>query len=325
MSTPAAPLDRRAARLHPAAVASFLLGLASFALCLLGLSGLPALVLGLRGLRAVNASDGRLRGARLAVAGMALGGLGTLITVAGIGAIVLVRWQHTSTRASCVNNLRQLGVALSKYAEDHKSFPAATRTPAALPPPRRESWLADVLPLLAEGRPINSAYQKLADRIDRTRAWDDPANEAVVNTPVRVFLCPGHPDFNPQQQPGLTHYVGVAGVGVRAAYLDRADPKAGMFGHVRGVFPKEITGGFSSTLMVLETADENGPWLAGDFPTVRGLDPKVEQYIGPGRPFGGLHRGIMNVLWVDGSVRPVSEEMPAELLRRQATIRRDQP
>jgi prepilin-type processing-associated H-X9-DG protein len=351
MSTPAP-------RFHPAALASFLLGLASFVL--FGLTGVPALVLGLRGLRAVNTSEGRLRGARLAVAGMVLGGVGTLVTAAGIAALFVVRWQYAGLRATCANNLREMGVALNKYAEAHKSFPPATHDPAGLPPERRISWLADVLPLLAEDRPVNKAYRGLEERIDRARAWDEPANEAALNTPVRAFLCPGHPDFDPGRRPGLTHYVGVAGVGVRAAYLYRRDPNAGMFGHGpgiadsaiwawasprrtvadvslalwvarspitghgRGVRPADITGGISYTLMVLETAHENGPWLAGDFPTVRGLDPKVEQYVGPGRPFGGLHPRIMNVLWVDGSVRPISEDVPAALLRRQATIRRDE-
>jgi prepilin-type processing-associated H-X9-DG protein len=311
--------------LHRAALASFLLGLASFGLCLLGLTGVPALVLGLRGLRAVNTSDGRLRGARLAVAGMVLGGLATLVTVAGVAALFVVRWQYASMRITCVNNLREMGVALTKYGEAHKRFPSATQNPAGLPPEQRIAWLADILPLLAEERPVNSAYQALEKRIDRTRAWNDSANEPVVNTPVRAFLCPGHPDFEPRRRPGLTHYVGMAGVGTRAAYLDRRDPRAGVFGHGRGVRAEEITRGISATLMVLETAHENGPWLAGDFPTVRGLDTKVDEYVGPGRPFGGMHPRIMNVLWVDGSVRPVSEGVPAALLRKQATIRVEEP
>jgi prepilin-type processing-associated H-X9-DG protein len=180
-----------------------------------------------------------------------------------------------------------------------------------------------VLPLLAEGRRVNKRYQDLAGRIDRAKAWDDPANAAVLNIPVRAFLCPGHPDFEPNRAPGLTHYVGLAGIGPRAAFLDRSDPRAGMFGHGRGVRPREIAAGISHTMMVLETADENGPWLAGGFPTVRDLAPDVDDYIGPGRPFGGMHAGIMNVLWVDGSVRAVADDTPGDLLRRQATIRRE--
>ena len=52
---------------------------------------------------------------------------------------------------------------------------------------------------------------------DRTRGWEDPANAAVLATPLRVFLCRGHPDYEPNRSPGLTHYVGVAGVNPRAA------------------------------------------------------------------------------------------------------------
>jgi prepilin-type processing-associated H-X9-DG protein len=322
MSEPVLPSDTIRAPLHPVALVSFLLGLAS--LVLLALTGIPALILGLRALRAVNSSDGQLRGARLAIAAMVLGGLGTVATVLlFFGAPVIMKWQYAAARASCTNNLRELGLSLNKYAKVHGTFPSATRNPADLPPPRRISWMADVLPLMAEGQRVNQAYQNLANQIDRTKAWDDPANDAVVNTPVRAFLCPGHPDFDPHHAPGLTDYVGMAGIGNKAAYLDRRDPNAGMFGHGRGVRPKEITRGTSHTILVVETASENGPWLAGDFPTVRGLDPKVEHYVGPGRAFGGLHPGIMNVLWVDGSVRPVNDNVPAELLRQQATIRQE--
>ncbi len=310
------------ARLHPAALVGFLLGLVSLGLWPLGV---PAVVVSLRGLRAVNTAAAGLRGARLAVAGLVLGGLSTLALLFWVGWQWLDQLNTAAARATCANNLRVIGVALNKYADAHKEFPPATRTPPDLPPERRISWLADALPLMAEGRPINANYQALEADIDRTRAWDDPANAPVVNRNVRAFLCPGHPDFDPNRPPGLTHYVGVAGIGPRAAYLDRRDPRAGMFGHGRGVRQREITRGISQTMMVLETAHDNGPWLAGGFPTVRGLGPDVQDYIGPGRPFGGLHRDrqreVMNVLWADGSVRVVSENIDAELFRRQATIR----
>src|SRR6185369_5586939 len=125
------------------ALLSFLLGLSSVALCLLALTGVPALVVGLRGLRAVHLSDGRFRGARLALAGMLLGGLGTVATALGVAAIVVLRLQESSWRVGCAENLRQLGVSLKKYAEAHETFPPATRTPERLPPSRRISWMAD--------------------------------------------------------------------------------------------------------------------------------------------------------------------------------------
>src|SRR5262249_53023283 len=54
--------------------------------------------------------------------------------------------------------------------------------------------------------------------------------------------------------------------------------------------------GESRALAVIETASEIGPWAAGGFPTVRGLDPARRPHSGPGRPFGGPHRGRLYVL-----------------------------
>jgi len=310
------------ARPHTGALVSFLLGLSSLVLGLFALTGLPALVVGLRSLRTINASEGRLGGARLAKAGVFMGVVSTLLTVLGVGALVIVRWQDASRRVGCANHLRQIGVALNKYAEVHGSFPPATRTPPELSPDKRISWMADVLPLLDEGRPSPAQYSAVYERIDLKAAWDDPANVNAVNTQVRIFRCPGHPQFHSTIVPAPTHYVGMAGVGPDAAFLKREDPRAGMFGHDRGVTRKEIEGGISFTFMVLETAQDNGPWLAGGWPTVRDLDPDADQYAGPGLPFGGLHHLSTNILWVDGSVRPLANDTPGEVFRAHATLRR---
>ena len=56
-----------------------------------------------------------------------------------------------------------------------------------------------------------------------------------------------------------------------------------MFGHGAGVKPEQTDeAGTSHIFLVLETTAENGPWLAGGVPTVRGLAPGVKHYSGPG-------------------------------------------
>lgn len=307
-------------RTPAAAWASFALGLASVGLCLLFLTGVPAVVVGLRALRAINASDGRLRGAWLAVAGMALGALGTVVTIAGVVAIVFAQLQSTSYRAECSNHLRQIGLALNTYADTRERFPAATRTPAALPTGQRLSWMADVLPLLAEATPANAVYQKVYAGLDREKAWDAEPNATLAKSRLRVFVCPAEPNV----PPGTTHYIGISGVGPKAIDLVREAPLAGMFGNDRGVQRAEITAGISNTVMVLETRSRTGPWLAGGFPTVRDLEPGIERYAGVGRPFGGLHPGVVNTLYVDGSARPLRDDTPGELLRLLVTIHRQQ-
>ena len=149
------------ANVSRAAVASFLLGLAS--LFLLVLTGIPAMVLGLRGLRAVNASDGRLLGRRLAVAGLALGGLGTLLTVLGVGGIVALKLREASNRTMSLNNLRQIGVALNKYADAHGHFPSGTWQSLTLPEERRVGWMAEgKLPPSMKIRPLGSPTPRWA-------------------------------------------------------------------------------------------------------------------------------------------------------------------
>lgn len=307
-------------RWEPSAILSLILGISSVALCLLALTGIPAMMFGVRGLRQVNAGEGRRRGRRLAIAGLALGAAGTAVTVLGIAAILVVQLQTTRYRVECVDRLRQIGVALNKYADTHGNFPPATHLPAALPPERRLSWLVDVLPLLAEGAAVNANYQDLARQIDRTHGWDDPANQPAAARVVRMFLCPAHPDNVRLRPPGRTDYVGMAGIGPDAAALPRRDPRAGLFGHDHGVRRDEVAAGISTTMMVLETARENGPWLAGGFPTVRDVEPGSEPYSGWGRPFGGLHPGVVNILWIDGSVRPFADATATDVFRRAATL-----
>ncbi len=301
-----------------AALVSLVLGLA--ALPLGALAGLPALLVGLRALRAVNASDGALGGRRQAVVGMALGAVGCLATIVCVTALVIVALNLRAQRAGCMNNLRLIGQATNRYAtRNNQTFP-----PAGLPGPTRTedrlSWLAAVLPDLGtEGRAA-ADYQALAGKLNRGKPWSDPANAEALNTPVRVFLCPGHPHYDPRHRPGLTHYVGVAGIGPEARELPTASPRAGMFGYRRRVRREDVLAGISFTMLALETAQNNGPWLAAGEPTTRELAPDEENYLGTGRPFGGLHGGGANVLYVDGSVRWVSDKVPPGDFRAQATL-----
>src|SRR5258708_5565901 len=114
------------ARTSTAAVASLLLGLCSFAmfgpaglLPLFALTGLPALALGLYALRAVNASDGRLRGRRLALPGILLGAAGTAVTVVGVVGMVPLPPRAQAGLAGCANTPRQVGMAVNRYSDSH--------------------------------------------------------------------------------------------------------------------------------------------------------------------------------------------------------------
>lgn len=307
-------------RLSAGAVVSLVLGVAS--LLLLFLTGVPALWVGLQSLRAINASDGRLSGRRLAAAGMVLGGLGCLATVLGLLMIVFTTLQVRSQRLECLNNLRQIGQAVLKYQDTYKTFPPGTVANAALPPDRRLSWLTTLPPYMEQKTPTAQAMQALVDQLDPSLAWDAGGNAAVAHTAAPLFHCPADSLHDPRVTPGLTDYVGFAGVGRDAADLKRGDPMAGVFGYDRTVTPAELTAGTSRTLLVSETTRDNGPWTAGGRPTVRGIDPEDVPIIGPGRAFGGLHPGGLNVLWADGSAGFMEDSISPPLFESLTRIRR---
>src|SRR4051812_26651617 len=166
---PPGPLPERGESLRPAviwALVSVLLGLASVVLLLKLITGIPALLAGLFSLRRLNALADRGGplprslewGRRSAVAGMVLGGVGIVLGVIGLTALVLLPIGEQSRRLKCANNLRELGLAVAHYHADKKGFPspavpnraglagfAPWRAPAY---PDRLSWVALLLPYL---------------------------------------------------------------------------------------------------------------------------------------------------------------------------------
>jgi prepilin-type processing-associated H-X9-DG protein len=312
------PFQLPAPRTSTAAVASLVLGLLSLVLLLL--TAVPALIVGWLALRAINESDGRLRGRPLAIAGMVLGFLGGILTAAGFGLIILLRVNAYRDRVECADHLRSIGQAVNAYCDNHKdTYPKGTFGSARLAPTQRLSWMAAILPYLDQGNTGNRPWESLANRLDPGKPWDDPANRAD-QARLRTFLCRAAPAADISVPPGLTTYVGLAGIDPDAASLPKTDPRAGFFGYDRTITRTDLVAGSSYTLMVVETGRENGPWAAGGPATVRGVAPDESHYLGPDRPFGGLHPGGANVLWADGRVMFLTEAVPPGDFRSQAAL-----
>jgi prepilin-type processing-associated H-X9-DG protein len=311
-------------RISKAAVVTFVLGVSSLVLLLA--TSLPALFLGIHAIRTINRSDGKLRGQRLAIAGLALSALSTVVTILGLIAMVLLYVQEINHVAACANNLRQIGEAVHSYSDHHDHyFPPGTVVNAALEPQQRLSWEAAIIPHFSEGKTAGKQaakqWEKLAGEIALKEAWDAPAN-AELRRSITLFLCPTFAHEYMQGRVGLTSYVGIGGVGDNAATLPRDDADAGFFGYDRLLRESDISARLDTTMAAIETLQENGPWSAGGPPTVRGVPPGNDRCVGTGAAFGGLHRAGANVLWADGSARIVSEKVDPELFRREARITR---
>jgi prepilin-type processing-associated H-X9-DG protein len=322
-------------RLSVLAFVSLLLGLASIVLLII--TGIPAVILGYFSLRWINFSDGRLRGRGLAIAGMVLGGLGTVTAVVLLAARALADVREKAHSAECTENLHRLGLGLNLYDDDFKSFPPGTVPNDALPPERRLSWVALILPYMEPDAPPNdkatarrvSREKQVFRQIDFGRAWDDDGNRAAVETRLRFCICPSWSDPTARSF-AWTSYVGIAGVGPDAAsipdfhppLLVPKDPNAGMFGYDRATRRSDIIPGLTYTMMVVETTRDNGPWAQGGPATLRGIDPDDDPPVGYGRAFGGVHPGIVHVLYADGHVERINNTLPVAQWLEEARIRR---
>ncbi len=313
------------ARTSPSALLSLAFGLA--APLTVGITSLPALFLGYVALRQINLSDGRLRGRRAAGAGLALGVAGVVVFAVGLVLIALAKARANSEETVCKNNLRRVGVAVNLYHDEYKHYPPGTAPVDGLPPERRLSWQATILPFLDPANGVKAGHQgtDLYAKLDLGKAWDAAENRAAATTRLSWYLCPARVPIPGPGEPGPTEYLGIAGLGEDAARLPKEDARAGFFGYDRRISRADLTRGQSATMAASESATAGGPWAAGGAATVRSVLAEEKPYVGPGRPFGGLHAGGSMSVFADSRVQFVREGISPAVWEAHATIRADEP
>jgi type IV pilus assembly protein PilA len=100
------------------AVASMVLGIASFALCLSFITGIPAIILGHISLSKIKKSMGRLKGEGMALAGLILGyiSLPFILIVAAITIPNLLRAKISANEAAAASTVRSINTAQVTYS-----------------------------------------------------------------------------------------------------------------------------------------------------------------------------------------------------------------
>jgi prepilin-type processing-associated H-X9-DG protein len=253
------------------------------------LFSIPGLILGFLALSDIRASYGRLRGHGVAIAGIALNGVWTLLSIFILPALLLPAVQaarEAARRSECVNNFNRIGLAMHNYDSSKGSFPP----PAMLDKEGKPllSWRVAILPYVGEG----ALYQQF----HLNEPWDSPHNQALIARMPKVYACPSDMTTADPSK-GMTSYQVL--VGPHTLFEGPEGTKLG-----------RVTDGTSNTLLVCEsstpviwTKPDDIPFPAAGAPT--GL--------------GSAHPGGFNASMADGSVRFIKLAVPPGAIRALAT------
>lgn len=252
-----------------------------------------------------------------------------LAVLAALGATAINRTRELARKTACQDNLRELGLSLSGFVDRMGTFPPGTVMNKDVPAEKRLSWYVETWCFFA---PQESLV------VQKDQPWDSPANLK----PKRRFAdgadlreiegdlrqlalarCPAASFRSPPEVPDVTTYIGIAGVGADSPRLPRNDPKAGIWGYDRRTLPGDIKRGLASTLLLAETAFQNGFWTAGGPPTVRGVIMDGQPLIAISGQFGGIHANGCNVVFADASARFLSESHEPQVLASMTTLADD--
>lgn len=251
--------------------------------------------------------------------------------------------REAARRMQCRNNLSQVGLAIHNYWLSHQVLPPGTIAEAG-PVVSKENagyhfgWLAHLLPQLDQG----NAYRML----DFSQSAYSEKNQRVRQHQPHVLVCPSDPwSHAGRDQVGTTNYCGV-----HNDYVADVDVNQnGVFFLNSAIRMDDVRDGLSTTVFVGESI---GPlfflkdkkplgWLPGTAENLRAgvlwtnadhrSDPprfsSAPRVFGSYRPpekvlpehatqvFSSAHSGGANMLFGDGSVRLVNENIDTRTMR----------
>jgi hypothetical protein len=146
----------------------------------------------------------------------------------------LSKAREAARRNQCFGQLKQLAVALQSHHNNKGILPPAYIE--AADGKRILGWRHMLLPFMEE--------QPLFNRIDQSKAWDDPANFPATATQLSRFHCPSC-----NLGPTTTEYV--VAVGLQTAWPGATGRKF-----------QDFSDGIASTILVIEAHGRSVNWAA---------------------------------------------------------------
>jgi hypothetical protein len=189
-------------------------------------------------------------------------------------------------RATIMNNLRQIGMAMHVYESQHNSFP-----PAAIRDAKGTallSWRVAILPYLGQ----DALYKDF--HLDEP--WNSQHNRKLIERVPAVYRSP----TSKLTEKGRTNYLVPAG-------KDTLFPPGGT-----GVKFQEIKDACAQTIVALEVDDDQA--VVWTRPEDLPFDPEK-----PAKGLGKLEEGGFLALFADGHVQRISSKVDAKTLRALVT------
>ncbi len=192
---------------------------------------------------------------------------------------------EAARRVHCVNNLKQIALAMHNYHASNNAFPRLAILGEKGKP--LLSWRVAILPYIEQ--------QELYEKFKLDEPWDSPHNKALLKEIPPVYRCP----IRTNVEPFTTNYRVFVGNGA-------------LFEKDQAIGVADVTDGTSNTVMIVE-AREAVPWTK---PDELSFDPAAAPAL---HGAGSLHPGGFNASMADGSVRFLKNTIDLNVFRALIT------
>jgi prepilin-type N-terminal cleavage/methylation domain-containing protein/prepilin-type processing-associated H-X9-DG protein len=185
-----------------------------------------------------------------------------LATLVGLLLPAVQAGRESARRASCSNNLRQLGLAAANHESARGRFPIGAESRQWDERPGfphqffRWSVLAHLAPFYEQERLLRDLDLSVPLYVGLSPGDIAPRNKPIVKLTVPLFLCPSDVAVPVAELFGPTNYAGCTGTGVDGGTPFETD---GVFGINSRTRPRDVRDGLSKTVAFSESILGAGP------------------------------------------------------------------